>query len=180
MSYLGLGLFAEGASDHVFLGPILRRLVVRLVVREGSRPLDVSDEVLAISAAAPGRGGRAQQIVLAATEARGAIHLLFVHADAGGSADRALEERVRPGIELVAREHALLRLGCVPVVPVRETEAWALVDGDALRAAFGTTRSDGDLGVPDGAEQVERLRAPKATLEGPAQEDCRLVGDEEG
>jgi hypothetical protein len=50
-------------------------------------------------------------------------------------------------------------------VPVRETEAWALVDGDALRAAFGTVLEDERLGIPSRCREVESISDPKHVLE---------------
>ena len=52
----------------------------------------------------------------------------------------------------------------VAVIPVRETEAWALVDGDALRNIFGTTLTDGALGLPPSAGAVEAVSDPKDSL----------------
>jgi len=53
----------------------------------------------------------------------------------------------------------------VAVVPVRETEAWALADGDALRAVFGTVLEDAALGVPPHARLVETITDPKRALD---------------
>lgn len=47
---------------------------------------------------------------------------------------------------------------------MRETEAWALSDGDCLREAFGATASDGDMGVPRRAREVEHVTDPKQAL----------------
>lgn len=52
----------------------------------------------------------------------------------------------------------------VAVIPIRETEAWTLVDGDAIRQVFGTTLSDSQLGIPRGAGAVESALDPKALL----------------
>lgn len=53
----------------------------------------------------------------------------------------------------------------VAVIPVRETEAWALCDGEALRRVFGVTLSDGQLGLPSALHMVECAADPKAMLE---------------
>jgi hypothetical protein len=50
------------------------------------------------------------------------------------------------------------------VVPVRETEAWTLADGDALRGAFGTTLGDTSLGLPYPPHKVESIRDPREVL----------------
>lgn len=44
-----------------------------------------------------------------------------------------------------------------------ETEAWAIVDGDALRQVFGTTLTDDEMGVsPTGS--AEAVTDPKVSL----------------
>ncbi|WP_158516729.1 hypothetical protein [Scytonema hofmannii] len=47
------------------------------------------------------------------------------------------------------------------VVPIREMEAWALVDGDALRGAFGTVLDDSALGISTRLREVEGIFEPK-------------------
>lgn len=51
----------------------------------------------------------------------------------------------------------------VPVLPVRMTEAWLLLDDNALRAVAGNPAGRTDLGLPQLGE-VERLADPKARL----------------
>lgn len=48
---------------------------------------------------------------------------------------------------------------------MRETEAWTLVDGDALRAFFGIKMTNQQLGIPSKAREVEKLIDPKQVLE---------------
>jgi hypothetical protein len=52
---------------------------------------------------------------------------------------------------------------CVGIVPVHETETWALADGDALRQAFGVTYTDRDMKLPS-PHELERLDDPKLEL----------------
>jgi hypothetical protein len=53
----------------------------------------------------------------------------------------------------------------VPVIPVRETEAWALADVDALREVLGTTRTADQLGLSMRAlRALEENNDPKALL----------------
>ena len=66
-------------------------------------------------------------------------------------------------IDRLHQEHADARLG-VAVIPVHETEAWAIVDGDALRSVLGTTLSDEALGLPSSAGVAEGTPDPKALL----------------
>lgn len=54
---------------------------------------------------------------------------------------------------------------CVAVVPVREIEAWTLVDGEALRGAFGTTLDDQALRIAQRPRDVESILDPKLEIE---------------
>lgn len=53
----------------------------------------------------------------------------------------------------------------VGIVPVRETEAWVMADGEALRNALGVRLSDHELGVPKNPKDVEGLADPKKSFE---------------
>jgi Domain of unknown function (DUF4276) len=139
MRYLALALYAEGPTDYRFLSPILRRVADDLCLREAAEPVSIREEVLALDAPKGERfTDRASRILAAAKAADGAFDILFVHADGAGDPRRARDERVQPAIHLMTAERPGWSDGVVAVVPVRETEAWALADGDALRAAFGT------------------------------------------
>ena len=64
-----------------------------------------------------------------------------------------------PGAQLI---RASLRRGaCVAVIPVKEVDAWTLVDGEALRGALGTTLGDTELHVVSRPADVERITDPK-------------------
>lgn len=52
----------------------------------------------------------------------------------------------------------------VAVVPVRETETWALADSECLLRILGTQRTARELGLPESAHELERLADPKATF----------------
>ena len=78
-------------------------------------------------------------------------NLVFVHRDAES---QTYETRLRkiPTLE-----------NTVPVIPVRMTEAWLLIDENALRQAAGDPNGRQPLEMPS-LPQLERLRDPKATL----------------
>lgn len=164
MPYLAIALFAEGVTDHRFFGPLLTRLVEEINRESGRGVLELAD-VIVLQPDGDERGlSREQQIAAAARRNAGAFHILCVHADAGGNAIRAREQQVSPGLEL-----ALAELGSgyqgVPIIPIREMEAWTLVDGNALRRAFRTTLSDQALGVVVRPRDCERIGDPKAALD---------------
>jgi hypothetical protein len=163
--YLGLALFAEGPTDHRFLSPLLRRVTEDLCLSRGISLVEVSEVFELHSPRESREADRASRIFSAAREAWGAFHILFVHTDGAGDAEAARLERVEPAAERLEQELAGANACTVAVVPVRETEAWALTDGDALRAAFGARLDDTALGIPDRPERVERIPDPKLALD---------------
>lgn len=162
MSFLGLGLVAEGPSDYRFFPAVLYRLAEDLCLQHGRTPVEIGAVVpLELSGL---HGTKTERIVQAAMQAAGSYHVLFLHTDGNGDHDAAIRDRVGPW------KAALSVLGSpddrtVAVVPVREMEAWAFCDGGALRAAFGTTLTDTELGVPRKASDVEGIVDPKAALQ---------------
>jgi hypothetical protein len=52
---------------------------------------------------------------------------------------------------------------CLPIIPVRMTEAWLLLDEGAIRSVAGNPRGRADLGLP-GVNGAERLADPKSLL----------------
>lgn len=159
--WLGLALFAEGASDHRFLDELLRRAVEHLLVGAG-HAVDLSPMQRLTTQSTESR--RADRIGAGAEQVQGAFHLLFIHADGSDDAARARAERVQPGIDaMFARLGTSGRCG-VGVVPVRETEAWALGDAACLRGVLGTEKSAADIGLPETAAEIEQLVDPKKTF----------------
>lgn len=165
MRYLGLALYAEGPTDERFLGPLLLRLSVDICHRASRHRIEINDELLILTHSGKlGRASREDRIVDAARQAQGSWSILFVHADADGDAVRARRERTQPALDRLRQEFDARGQG-VAVIPVRETEAWALCDGDALRSCFGSTLDDRALGLPANAKAVERLADPKRCLD---------------
>ena len=158
MRYLGLALFAEGPTDHRFLRPVLRRLTEDIFLPE---PVEIG-EVLELHSLVPAHDARREErIFTAARAALGAWDVLFVHADGGGNPSVAKAEQISPALERIATDLEGMR-EAVAVVPVRETEAWALCDPNALRWAIGIRISAEDLAFTG---SVESIADPKATLQ---------------
>ncbi|WP_089416036.1 DUF4276 family protein [Vitreoscilla filiformis] len=161
MRYLNLALYSEGRTDDRFLSGLLLRLTQDVCAGD----VEMAEQVLALAdPGSPSSGTRHDRILQAATAARGAWQILFVHADADADANRARSERVDPALALLKQRFGLKGLG-VGVVPVRNCEAWALADGDALRRVFGTRLDNQALGLPATPKQVESISDPKQVLE---------------
>lgn len=139
-------LVADGPSDRVLL-PILSwliRKVARTAVVEQwadlsriPRPRSLSEKVAAALDLYP-------------------CDLLFVHRDAEGQP--AHLRRTEIGDVLQSFE-----ISYVPVIPVRMTESWLLVDEAAIRAAAGNPNGSDRLQLP-GLNRVEDIPDPKSLL----------------
>lgn len=83
--------------------------------------------------------------------------LLLVHRDAEGV---PLNERI---VEIERHAGALSGSRTIPVVPVRMTEAWLLIDEQAIRFAADNPRSAVALELPS-PRSLERIADPKRVL----------------
>jgi hypothetical protein len=162
MHYLGLALYAEGPTDYYFLCPLLRRLCEDICAQEANQSVEVTDVLPLDHPVTSGEASREIRIRDAARLAGGAWRIIFVHADGSGDPGRMREQLAQPALDLLRQEFQGKGLG-VAVIPVRETEAWAIADGDALRRVFGTTIIDKDMGLPRTAKALESDADPKAT-----------------
>jgi hypothetical protein len=143
-------LVAEGSTDTALL-PILR-----WAIRSDPRIQEVEQKFAKPSDLPPVREGLASRI-RAACELFPA-DLLFVHRDADCDLAEIRRKEVRQAVSLGAAGHHF-----VPVVPVRMTEAWLLIDDAAIRSAAGNPRGTVPLNLPKlGA--IERIADPKEVL----------------
>lgn len=161
MSILAIALYAEGNVDTLFLPPILQRTSEMIIAKYGRRMIDVSEPIIISKK----RGSLEQAILQASREARG-YDALIIHNDADNRTfEQARRERFEPGLALVRQapeEEVCSNL--VPVIPIRMTEAWMLVDFDAMCEVLGTSLSSAELGIPARAVLFEDITDPKSTL----------------
>lgn len=164
MRYLGLGLYAEGPTDHRFLRPLLRRAVEEACLRGPTSQIEIGD-VLELRPPRKFRDAdRATQILESLRDAREDVELLFIHADGDGDPVVARERQVDSAGKRIQEELTSWTGRWVPVIPVREMEAWALVDGEALRRALGSSLSDDRLELPKKPAKCEKIEDPKLAL----------------
>lgn len=156
MRYLVAAYFqdVEGPTDWPFLEPVCRRLLEDLL-RRGTGPVSIQEPFLPL-----GRGERDLDAQRShAAEDCNLFHIAFLHADGRGDPERAYRERIAPVADAVP---VIGGARVVGVVPVHETEAWMLCDGDALRATLGTRLGNRQLGLQLSANEVEACGDPKA------------------
>ena len=163
MRYLSLALFAEGPSDHGFLSRIIYRSVIEIGTRLSEQKLDVGERF--IEGKRWTSNDRVQRIREAFEEyiRQGAINLLFIHADGAGAPRDARLRLVDPPINSLA---AINPNGfrCVAVIPVRETEAWALADPSALMTELGWNGQVQALAGEHDVSRPDALADPKSVL----------------
>lgn len=89
----------------------------------------------------------------------GSVDLVVVHRDADNvGALQRREEIVRAVGAVIASATT------VPVIPVRMTEAWLLLDEEAIRRVAGNPRGRRELGLPS-LRKVESVADPKLLLQ---------------
>jgi len=164
MHYLGLALYAEGRTDYYFLIPLLQRLCEDLCTREAKHLVEFG-AVLGLDDPLPLKDEpREARILGAAESARGHWQILFVHSDGEGAPAKVRAESTAPALTLLQQSFGEAHAG-VAVVPIRETETWAMFDTDAVREVFGTSLSAHQLGLPLTAPAAEADPDPKRTLD---------------
>jgi hypothetical protein len=164
MTVLVSALYAEGRTDERFLPVIIRRTVEQILIQRGRTTVDVLEPIVLNHTIGRDFPRRDERILEAARRSHG-FHVLIVHADADHpTPDRAFNERIQPGFDLVqqAREGVCDQL--IPIIPVQMTEAWMLTDPEALRTVIGIHTHMHNLGLPARASQVESDPDPKQTL----------------
>lgn len=154
--YLRAGLYAEGPSDYHFLLPLLDRLLSSLALSLFPGACDV-EESLGIDAPHPAQGERAERIAAAIADRWAECTLFVIHADGAGDPRSARENCIDSGIAAARRVSP--SVVAVPCVPVRETEAWMLVDVEVFRTLLGSGAH------PTLPPEPERDADPKLTLE---------------
>ncbi|MFP4394514.1 MAG: DUF4276 family protein [Anaerolineales bacterium] len=160
MKQLVLALYAEGSTDERFLPRIIQRTAEHLLARYGVEILDPH----VVNGDIHSRATLQEQIVAAAKETRG-YHILIVHQDADApDQERALQERIQPGLDLAQQEPEHYQQDIVPLIPVRMIEAWMLADPVALCQAIPSCPTPDELNLPHKPEQVEHISDPKAEL----------------
>ena len=146
LRFLTAALFCEGPEDDAFLCPVLERQLRRLGMT--GKGFEFESVVSQGCLTAKARSGRLDEWVI---EAAQSFDLVFLHND-----DDQRQKCVHRDDRLNGKISPHART--VNVIPVRETEAWALVDRAALPG--GGERQ----ALPVRVREVEKIPDPKAAL----------------
>jgi len=157
MIYIRAGLFAEGPTDYDFLLPLLDRLLDSLAASLFPGAYEVG-ATAGIDAPRGAEGGRAEKIAAAIDDWWGACTLFVIHSDGGGDPVSARSNCVEPGIEAARLKRAEPPFPVAACIPMREIEAWMLVDAEAFRTLLG------ESSTPACPADPGREIDPKATL----------------
>jgi Domain of unknown function (DUF4276) len=157
-------LWREGPTDERFLRPLLHKAVTDIAYAEGKYQCDIPELQDLCSLHNEKPLPLVKRVLAALERADGSFRLVFLHTDAGGDHERARRERIAPVQNALTTIQFRTNHQAIAVIPVRETEAWMIADGDALRSSFGSTASNAELDVPARPRDVESILDPKAHL----------------
>jgi hypothetical protein len=159
MNPLQFTLVCDGPFD-VVLGPILQWLIRELPPHWESAPND------------PICSGRTLQDRLRFAAQVTPCDLLFIHRDAEAQGRDQRCQEIAEALKTLPNDPPIVH---VPVIPVRMTEAWLLLDEAAIRLAVRNPNGRADLKLPR-AREVEDLPDPKHRLHETLLLACGLSG----
>lgn len=142
-------LVCEGPSDAALVQPL-----EALCVEVGASEVSGVAPDLAVLPVPPGRS--VAEKVDAALKLEPNANLVFVHRDSDNRDHVARYQEVATALTGHNRQW-------VAVVPVQETEAWLLVDPQAIRVAASHPNGKDPLGLPH-VRRIEELASPKEVL----------------
>ena len=158
MRYVCPAFVSEGPTDDRFLPTVLNRATIDLCARFVEN-VEVADPVVLRDRRGPAPVTAVVDELLRNADS---YSMVIFHHDAGTDRPRVDREWLDPmRLEWAVRGSSA---PLVFVVPVRETEAWALADGDAIRRVYGVSWDNGRLGVPDNPRHVAQIPDPKKVL----------------
>jgi hypothetical protein len=155
--YFRAGLYAEGPTDYDFLLPLLDRFLDALAAPLFPGAYEVAPAV-GIDAPRRTTGGRSERIAAAIDVSWDTCTLFVIHADGAGDPEGARRNTVEPGLLLARTAHPERSIAAAACVPVREIEAWMLVDPTVFHALLGAGTT------PACPADPERDLDPKASL----------------
>lgn len=155
-----MALYCEGNTDKYFLPKIIERTAEKIIRIRATNYVDV----LPVTVMDVAKQQQGKDILEVAMQACG-YDVLFVHKYADS---RTYEEtRVQcfePGCTLVQSCREGVCENLIPIIPVREVEAWMIADPEVLRELLEIKERLQNLHLPRRAVLVESDSDPKATL----------------
>jgi hypothetical protein len=160
VSTLSLALYCEGKTDKHFLPKIIERTAEKIIRSHATNYVDI----LPVTVKDVIKQERGHDILEAAKQAYG-YDILIVHKDADSRTyEETITRCIEPGCTLVQRSSAAVCQKLVPIIPIREIEAWMIADRERLRDLLEIKERLQNLHLPKRAVLVESDPDPKATL----------------
>lgn len=157
MSSLWFGFYGEGKRDYGFLQPLIQRILDLMLPQ-------VDIFLLTIELSEKGLS-QTEKIKQVAQKANGYNFVIF-HLDADASdTEKAYQERFLPGYQQLDPLDKHLNRDLIPLIPVRMTDAWLLVDAVALNNVIQPQADLRTLGVPEHPQQIESISDPKSIFD---------------
>ncbi len=153
------GFFAEGPTDHRFLGAVVKRTLENIAL-EFNDTVEILDVTRLDSSAA----GFSAQVVDVARQAwlTYGISIVCVHTDADHRSDAvAWANKFAPALDAITSAANVCKI-IVPVLPVQMMEAWMLADVELLKRQIGSQKSRQELGLH---RPPESIADPKRVIE---------------
>ncbi|NJN73717.1 MAG: DUF4276 family protein [Limnothrix sp. RL_2_0] len=96
--------------------------------------------------------------------------LLFIHRDAE---NQPMEKRISEIDDAIKLINSQISVEYIPIIPIRMTEAWLLIDESAIRQAAGNPRGKNSLNLPL-IKKIESISDPKVVLQNLLKEASNL------
>jgi hypothetical protein len=147
------GLFVcEGTSDQPLAD------IVEYLFAERGRTLRLSRPNFAVLKGVD-RDVRSKLVAGSRLMDDGPFDIAVVHRDADNAGWQNRRNEIEQAITL-----AEIECGCIPVIPIRMTEAWLLLDEQEIRDVAGNPNGRNDIALPE-IHEVEGVANPKALLQ---------------
>ena len=170
-----LAIYCEGPTDFRFLSELVPRVCDDLFRQHAVNDWIVADNILwangnleSLDKTKRKEKLKQSQSLLKAAEAAGLYHILCVHCDSDTrSYNETIEQSFKPGYDLVLARASGVCKQLVPIIAVREIEAWLLADAEAFykevskRGEFNAQ----NLSLPS-AQILEKRANPKNVIIG--------------
>ena len=154
---LVLGFFGEGVRDYGFLLPVVQRTLQKQLPLYDILPIKL-DYVDSTGL------GDAEKLRRVAEETTG-FGIVVYHLDADAPNTKKATQRFDRSYRQLLKDDGKVNTDIVPVIPVRMTDAWLLVDFEAFRQTVGTRLDPEALGFKRRPREVEAIRNPKKVFE---------------
>lgn len=156
---LFLAFSGEGPTDHRFIPILIERIIQEFFFEKA-----ITAEFSWITFS---KNGSSHDNILKVCSDAFDQHCILFHRDSGNiSWNEAYENHFASAVAKIDEDlENHYNKNLIPVIPVRETEAWMLVNKALLKAKIETDLSDNDLLLTYKVSRIEEIGDPKSVVE---------------